>query len=171
MATTWTTRDGQIMTLDEMETSHLKNAMAMMRRNASKRFMSNAAQCKALGIKASDLLPEMYHRMEQELEAREEAAQAHSNMEDIHTIFHNKYKIQEDIYNSHKYNSPHTDDVDGYEEVINQHSPYDGPSWLNSHEVDDITIKQIPKAQKPEEPEDKEKEEHQKHMGIRKLDL
>ena len=73
----WRTADGQVLRVADMESTHLLNAMAMLRRKAAdlfvrdKELFDTPPACSLMdGMKPSDLLPPIYKAMARELKAR-----------------------------------------------------------------------------------------------------
>jgi len=66
----WKTKSGEVLRLSQMTDEHLINAMAFMSRKTSIICLSNLKNLSAIGVKPSDLLPDIYYDMAKELKKR-----------------------------------------------------------------------------------------------------
>jgi len=66
----WKTKDGQLLSISEMESTHLLNAMNMMRRNAEAAYAADPLMLTEAGIESEHLLPPVYKDMARELAVR-----------------------------------------------------------------------------------------------------
>jgi len=66
----WKTADRRVLHVSEMESTHLLNAMAMLRRKAAALYSQDPDYYSLIGAKATDLLPPIYKAMVLEMQRR-----------------------------------------------------------------------------------------------------